>query len=81
MKFAAEVNAIWKKIQTTSGLNDEALTLIGYSKDKLDAAMKQCCDAGMSRKKAMHTIVKMYKFAEPADTTEQNDTTPPSEDN
>jgi Holliday junction resolvasome RuvABC DNA-binding subunit len=73
MKFTAEVNAIWKKIQQTSTLNDEALTLLGYSKEKIDKAMKQCCDAGMSRKKAMHAIVKMYKFAEPVEQTELND--------
>ncbi len=39
MKFVAEVNAIWDKLKRTSTLNDEALTLLGYSKDKIDKAM------------------------------------------
>jgi len=50
--------------------NDKAMSLLGVTKEKIDKAMHQCVSAGMSRKQAMRTIYKMWNYAEPEDSKE-----------
>lgn len=58
MKYP-ESAIIYNKI--AKGLNEQALTILGVTREKIDQAMHQCVSAGMSRKKAMETIYKMWK--------------------
>jgi hypothetical protein len=68
MKYT-ETNIIYNKIASTSKLTPDQLTTIGVTMDKIDKAMHQCVSSGMSRKKAMITIYKMWNYAEPEDET------------
>jgi hypothetical protein len=61
MKYP-ESKIIFDKMKAQSKLNDEAMGLIGITIDKIDRAMKQCLDAGMSRQAAVKTIYKLWKF-------------------
>lgn len=62
MKYE-ESAIIYNKIKETSNLNEEALALLGVTKEKLDDAMQKCISAGMSRKKASEVIYKMWNNA------------------
>lgn len=55
---------IFNRIKQSSNLNDEALSLLGITKDKIDTAMVQCIKAGLSKKKAMDTIFNLWKNSE-----------------
>lgn len=62
MKYE-ETATIINKIKQKTQLNDEALSLIGVTQERIDKAMTQCIDAGMSRKKAAEVIYKMWDNA------------------
>lgn len=67
MRKYQESAIIFNKIKETSGMTDEQMSLLGVTIEKIDTAMKQCKDKGMSNKKAMQTIYKLWKYAEPKD--------------
>lgn len=62
MKFQ-ETAIVYEKIKATSNMNDEALAIIGMTKEKIDAAILKCVSAGMSRKKAADVVFKMWDNA------------------
>lgn len=68
MKYT-ESAIIYNKIKDTSKLTDEQLTALDVTKDKIDKAMHNCVSQGMSRKKAMRVIYKLWTNAEPEDNT------------
>ena len=68
MKYQ-ESAIIYNKIKEKSGMNDQAMAVLGITKDKIDQAMHSCVSSGMSRKAAMRTIYKMWNYAEPEDET------------
>lgn len=61
MKYL-ETAIIYNKI--AKGLNEQALTILGVTREKIDTAMHQCVSAGMSRKKAMRTIYKLWNISD-----------------
>ena len=64
MKYE-ETNIIYNKVKETSGLTDAALSLLGATKDKIDAAIHSCVSKGMSRQHAMRTVYNLWKNASP----------------
>jgi len=67
MKYQ-ESAIIYDKI--AKGLNEQALSILGVTREKIDQAMNICVTSGMSRKQAMRTIYKMWNYAEPEDSKE-----------
>lgn len=65
MKPHPDAVIIFNKIKKDSGLNDEALALIGITPQKLTTSYKQCVSKGLSRRKAMETIFKLWKQSDP----------------
>lgn len=59
-----ETHRIYNAIKKKMDLNDEALQLLGISKEAIDKGIKQCRDAGLSKKQAMKTIMNMWNEAE-----------------
>jgi hypothetical protein len=66
-----ETHIVYNKIREHLNLNDEALALLGYSKDKIDKSIKLCTAQGMSRTQAAKTVFNLWIKAD-------SDTQPPS---
>jgi hypothetical protein len=65
MKKYQESTIIYNKIKESSNLTDDAMLILGVTRDKIDIGMKQCISKGMSRKKAAQHIYNIWKKASP----------------
>jgi hypothetical protein len=64
MKYQ-ESTIIYNKIKESSNLTDDAMAILGVTRDKIDVGMKQCISKGMSRKKATQHIYNLWKKSSP----------------
>lgn len=68
MKYSEEASILYNKISKESGMNEEALILIGINKQMLSDALKACIDRGVGRKAAISIVYNTWLRSNPAHT-------------
>lgn len=65
MTLYPESYEVLNKIITKSGLNAEALSLMGINQGKINDAIHQCRSSGMTRTQAAKTVYNLWAKANP----------------